>query len=310
MTLLIGATTIGLILALLGLGVFLSFRIFNFPDITADGSITLGGAVSAVLIIGGHSPWIATLAGFLAGMSAGVLTGLLATKFHINGLLSGILVMTSLYSVNLHIMGKSNVALINERTFAAEVESLARTRFGFYNDLHVLGWPIGVRDAAVLVVVFGLVLAVGLALYVFFRTNLGTAMRASGNNPGMIRALGVDVDAILILGLALSNGLIGLSGALLAQYQGFADVQMGVGMVVWGLASVIIGEALVGSNRIGLLITGAVMGSLLFRLLVAIALRWGLNPNDLKIITAGFVLLALVTPGVLARLAKRTARHA
>ena len=310
MTLLIGATTIGLILALLGLGVFLSFRIFNFPDITADGSITLGGAVSAVLIIGGHSPWIATLAGFLAGMSAGVLTGLLATKFHINGLLSGILVMTSLYSVNLHIMGKSNVALINERTFAAEVESLARARFGLYNDLHVLGWPIAVRDAAVLVVVFGLVLAVGLALYVFFRTNLGTAMRASGNNPGMIRALGVDVDAILILGLALSNGLIGLSGALLAQYQGFADVQMGVGMVVWGLASVIIGEALVGSNRIGLLITGAVMGSLLFRLLVAIALRWGLNPNDLKIITAGFVLLALVTPGVLARLAKRTARHA
>jgi putative ABC transport system permease protein len=310
MTLLIGATTIGLILALLGLGVFLSFRIFNFPDITADGSITLGGAVSAVLIIGGHSPWIATLAGFLAGMSAGVLTGLLATKFHINGLLSGILVMTSLYSVNLHIMGKSNVALINERTFAAEVESLARARFGLYNDLHVLGWPIGVRDAAVLVVVFGLVLAVGLALYVFFRTNLGTAMRASGNNPGMIRALGVDVDAILILGLALSNGLIGLTGALLAQYQGFADVQMGVGMVVWGLASVIIGEALVGSNKIGLLITGAIMGSLLFRLLVAIALRWGLNPNDLKIITAGFVLLALVTPGVLARLAKRTARHA
>jgi len=310
MTLLIGATTIGLILALLGLGVFLSFRIFNFPDITADGSITLGGAVSAVLIIAGHSPWIATLAGFLAGMSAGVLTGLLATKFHINGLLSGILVMTSLYSVNLHIMGKSNVALINERTFAAEVESLARTRFGLYNDLHVLGWPIAVRDAAVLVVVFGLVLAVGLALYIFFRTNLGTAMRASGNNPGMIRALGVDVDAILILGLALSNGLIGLSGALLAQYQGFADVQMGVGMVVWGLASVIIGEALVGSNRIGILITGAVMGSLLFRLLVAIALRWGLNPNDLKIITAGFVLLALVTPGVLARLAKRTARHA
>jgi len=310
MTLLIGATTIGLILALLGLGVFLSFRIFNFPDITAEGSITLGGAVSAVLIIGGHSPWIATLGGFLAGMSAGVLTGLLATKFHINGLLSGILVMTSLYSVNLHIMGKSNVALINERTFAAEVESLAGSLFGLHGDIQVLGWPVGVRDAAVLGVVFCLVLAVGLALYVFFRTNLGTAMRASGNNPGMIRALGVDVDAILILGLALSNGLIGLSGALLAQYQGFADVQMGVGMVVWGLASVIIGEALVGSNRIGLLITGAVMGSLLFRLLVAIALRWGLDPNDLKIITAGFVLLALVTPGVLSRLAKRTARHA
>jgi len=158
------------------------------------------------------------------------------------------------------------------------------------------------RDAATLLAMLLLVGFLGLLLYLFFRTNLGTAMRATGDNPQMIRALGVSVDFIIILGLALSNGLIALSGSLLAQYQGFADVQMGIGMVVWGLASVIIGEALVGSSRIGLLITGAVIGSVLFRLLVAIALRWGLNPNDLKLITAGFVFVALVAPSLLRKL--------
>jgi putative ABC transport system permease protein len=141
---------------------------------------------------------------------------------------------------------------------------------------------VGVRDAAMLVAALGFIGLVGLALYLFFRTNLGTAMRATGDNPQMIRALGVSIDLVIIFGLALSNGLIALAGALLAQYQGFADVQMGIGMVVWGLASVIIGESLVGSHGVGLLITGAVMGSVLFRLMVAIALRWGLNPNDLK----------------------------
>ena len=156
-----------------------------------------------------------------------------------------------------------------------------------------------------LVAVLLFISVLGLALYLFFRTNLGTAIRATGDNPQMIRALGVSVDFILILGLALSNGLIALSGAMLAQYQGFADVQMGIGMVVWGLASVIIGEALVGSTSLGLLITGAVIGSVLFRLLVAIALRWGLNPNDLKLITALFVFAALVGPQLLRRLKRR-----
>jgi putative ABC transport system permease protein len=142
-------------------------------------------------------------------------------------------------------------------------------------------------------------------VYAFFRTNLGTAMQASGDNAQMIRALGVNVDHMLLVGLALSNGLIALAGALLAQYQGFADVQMGIGMVVWGLASVIIGEALVGTRQIGLLVCGAVMGSVLFRLLVAIALRGGLNPNDLKLITAAFVLAALVFPTLATRLRLR-----
>ena len=302
MTLLLGATTIGLILALLALGVYLSFRIFNFPDITADGSITLGASVTATLLVHRWSPWLATLTGFVAGAGAGTITGVLHTKFKINGLLSGILVMTALYSVNLHIMGKSNVPLLNEATLASEIESLGQHVFRADSDLNVFGWSIGVRDASMLLGMMSLVGLLGLLLYLFFRTNLGTAMRATGDNPQMIRALGVSVDFILILGLALSNGLIALAGALLAQYQGFADVQMGINMVMWGLASVIIGEALVGSHRLGLLITGAVMGSVLFRLLVAIALRWGLNPNDLKLITAGFVFIALIAPSVLRKL--------
>ena len=303
MTLLLGATTIGLILALLALGVYLSFRIFNFPDITADGSITLGAALTATLLVHHWSPWLATLAGFAAGVLAGSITGVLHTKFKINGLLSGILVMTALYSVNLHVMGKSNVPLLNEATLASHAESLGlRLLHTNDGDVNIFGWSVGVRDAAMLVFVLGLVVFVGLVLYLFFRTNLGTAMRATGDNPQMIRALGVSVDFILILGLALSNGLIALAGSLVAQYQGFADVQMGIGMVVWGLASVIIGEALVGSHRIGLLITGAVMGSVIFRLLVAIALRWGLNPNDLKLITAAFVFVALIAPALLRKL--------
>jgi len=299
MTLLIGASTIGLILALLALGVYLSFRIFNFPDITADGSITLGAAVTATLLVRHVPPVLATLAGFVAGVFAGTTTGVLHTKFRINGLLSGILVMTALYSVNLHVMGKSNVPLLNESTLASAAEHVAAKWFRAPTDVDLFGWTVGLRDAATLAGMLVLVCGVGLVLYLFFRTNLGTAMRATGDNPQMIRALGVSVDFILILGLALSNGLIGLAGSLLAQYQGFADVQMGIGMVVWGLASVIIGEALVGSTRIGLLITGAVMGSVLFRLLVAIALRWGLNPNDLKLITAAFVFVALVAPALL-----------
>lgn len=308
MTLLIGATTIGLILALLALGVYLSFRIFNFPDITADGSITLGASVAATLLVHHWSPAAATLAGAAAGALAGAVTGVLHTKFKINGLLSGILVMTALYSINLHVMGKSNVPLLNEATLASQAEALGNRVFGTGGaDLSVAGWSVATRDAAMLLGVLAVVAAAGLALYLFFRTNLGTAMRATGDNAQMIRALGVSVDAILILGLALSNGLIALAGALLAQYQGFADVQMGIGMVVWGLASVIIGEALVGTSRIGLLITGAVMGSVLFRLLVAIALRWGLNPNDLKLITAVFVFVALIAPALLRQLKARPA---
>jgi len=184
MTLLLGATTIGLILALLALGVYLSFRIFNFPDITADGSITLGASVTAMLLVHHWSPWLATLAGFAAGMVAGTITGVLHTKFKINGLLSGILVMTALYSVNLHVMGKSNVPLLNEATLASQAESVGQSLLHTTDgDLNVFGWAVGVRDAAMLVCMLGLVSLLGFALYLFFRTNLGTAMRATGDNP-------------------------------------------------------------------------------------------------------------------------------
>ena len=307
MNLLIGALTIGFILALLALGVFISFRIFAFPDITADGSSALGAAVAAALLVKGVNPVLSTAAGFAAGFAAGAVTGTLATKFKINGLLAGILVMTALYSVNLHIMGRSNLPLLGQSTLSTYAERLGVRVLGGERNLSVWGWEVAASDASMLAAAFLAIVLVSLVMYAFFQTNLGTAMRATGDNDQMIRALGVNDSNMIILGLAVSNGLIALAGAFLAQYQGFADVQMGIGMVVWGLASVIIGEALVGSRQLGLTITGAVMGSVLFRLLVAIALRLGLNPNDLKLITAAFVFAALIFPSAIGKLRVRKA---
>ena len=312
MTLLIGAWTIGLILSLLALGVFISFRIFDFPDITTEGSITTGAAIAATLLVQDVDPVLATFAGFCGGLLAGAVTGILHTKFNIHGLLAGILVMTALYSVNLHIMGKSNVPLLSAMTLTTYSEQIGTNVLGGAMNFSLWGWEVNTRDAAVLFLSFLIIALVGGTLYVFFRTNLGTAMRATGDNDQMIRALGVNVGNMIILGLALANGLIALAGALLAQYQGFADAQMGIGMVVWGLASVIIGEALIGTQSLGLTIIGAAMGSVLFRLLVAIALRAGLDPNDLKLITAVFVFFALILPNLLSNLKKRSgsASHA
>ena len=301
MSLLIGSMTIGFILSLLALGVFLSFRVFAFPDITAEGSITLGASVSAALLVAGFSPFSATMAGFLSGMIAGAATGILHTRFSINGLLAGILVMTSLYSINLHIMGKSNIPLLTQTTFANTAEKAGAFVLSGRDSLNVWGWEVSARDASIFVFVIVVITIVSTLLYLFFGTQIGTAMRATGDNSQMIRALGVSDGNMITFGLAISNGLIAFAGALLAQYQGFADVQMGIGMVVWGLASVIIGEALVGTRQLGFAIVGAIMGSVLFRLLVAIALRWGLNPNDLKLITAAFVFLALILPNLLAK---------
>ncbi len=303
MTLLIGAYTMGLILALLALGVLISFRVLTFRDLTVDGSITLGGAVAAALLVEGYHPAAATFAAFLAGMAAGAVTGLLHTKFQINGLLAGILVMTALYSVNLHVMGKSNVPLDsrNTRTIFTAVQNLAAPE----STMIVFGSDVQNRDVLELAAILVAIGIVGCLLYAFFRTNLGLAMRAAGDNAQMIRALGVDVGWMNVLGLALSNGLVALSGACLVQHLGFADVQMGIGMVVWGFASVIIGESLVGTRQMGLLITGVVMGSVLFRLLVSMALKWGMNPNDLKLVTAVFVFAALVLPDLIKSLKKR-----
>lgn len=311
MSLLIAAFSIGFILSLLALGVYVSFRIFEFADITPDGSFTLGAAVAAVLLVAGWNPLLATLCGAAAGALAGAVTGILAMRFQVQRLLSGILTMTALYSINLRIMNKSNVPLLHENTLMAAAERLGLRWWGA-NGFTLMGWEVTPRDAAFLLLAALLAAVVCGALFLFFRTNLGTAMRATGDNAQMIRAMAADDRLMVILGLALSNALVALSGALMAQYQGFADVQMGIGMVVWGLASVIIGESLVGTRQLGYAITGAVMGSVLFRLLVAVALRWGLNPNDLKLITAAFVFAALIVPRLLenARGRQRRAAHA
>lgn len=295
MTLMLTAWTIGLILSLLSLGTYISFRVFHFPDITVDGSLTLGAAAAAMMIVKGHNPLLATAVGAIAGALAGATTGVLNTRFGINKLLAGILTMTALYSINLHVMGKSNVPLLSSKSLITMAET-AISRVVRRETISVAGWEVARRDLSSLLFALFSAAVIGLVMYWFFRTNAGSAMRATGDNEQMIRALGVSVENMTIIGLALSNGLVALAGALLAQYQGFADVQMGIGTVVWGLASVIIGEALVASDSLGFTIIGAIMGSVLFRLMVAIALRWGLDPNDLKLITAAFVFVALIVP--------------
>jgi len=304
MTLLIGSITIGLILALLALGIFISFRIFDFPDITAEGSFTFGAAIAASLIVAGINPVAATALAFVGGMLAGAATGFIHTRFKINPLLSGILVMTALYSVNLHVMGKSNVPLLSQSTLFTWFEDFSNSISGKDAMVNLIGWSVPARDLWTLCFCLLIIIACSLLLLWFFRTNIGTAMRATGDNDQMIRALGVNTKVMIIAGVALSNGFIALSGSMLAQFQGFADVQMGIGMMVWGLASVIIGEALISENSLGMVIAGAVIGAVLFRLLVAIALRWGMNPNDLKLITAGFVFIALVLPGIMKKTKK------
>ncbi|MDA8126489.1 MAG: ABC transporter permease [Deltaproteobacteria bacterium] len=310
MNLLVGSLTIGLILSLLAIGVYISFRIFNFADITADGSITLGASVAAVLLVAGINPFLATLAGAGAGFLAGLVTGILHARFKIHALLSGILVMTALYSINLRIMGKSNVSLMTVPNLTQLAERAGGLCFGTNITFDLWGFSLASRDASLLLAAFAVIVLLAGLCYLFFRTDLGTVMRATGDNAQMVRALGSDTGLMIILGLGISNGLVALSGALLAQYLGFADVQMGIGMVVWGLASVIIGESLVRSNRLGMAICGAVMGAILFRLLVAIALRFGLNPNDLKLVTALFVFFALVLPNLLTSWAERRGRRA
>lgn len=296
MNLIIGAFTIGLILSLLSLGMLISFRMIKFTDITVDGSITLGASLSAVLIMAGWSPWLAITMAFLAGAVAGSITGILHTKFKIQEILAGILVMTALYSINLRIMGRSNIPLLDTKTVSEGTRNLILQTTDGSKNLLILGWSVPVSDLAFFLTSLVFCIIIAVILHRFLLTHFGTALRATGNNPQMVRAQGINNNYMVVFSLALSNGLVALSGALLAQYQGFADVQMGIGMMVWGLASIIIGEALVGRSGIGITITGAILGTILFRLLIAIALRWGLNPNDLKLVTALFVFVALVAP--------------
>jgi putative ABC transport system permease protein len=284
MELALGALALGLAYAFLGMGVFITMRVFNFPDITADGSLTLGGSITAALLVLGVNPYLAAAAAMVGGFAAGSLTGLIHTKFKVNGLLSGILVMTALYSINLRTMGRSNVPLLNTTTILTPLAGLAEP-----------------SSQAVPIVFFGLLTLVVLAILSWlFRTDFGLALRATGDNETMIAAQGVNTDAMKIAGIGLSNALIALSGSLVAQYQGYADVGMGIGIVVFGLASVIIGDTLASlfgeSFRIWLKLGCVVIGSILFRALVATTLMIGLDPSDLKMVTAGFVLLAILLP--------------
>ncbi len=305
MTLLIGALTLGIIFALLALGVYISYRIFDIADITVDGSLTFGAAVASVLLVkhGVHPLW-ATAAGFAAGVLAGSVSGILQTHFRINSLLAGILVMTALYSVNLHVMERSNIPFLGTVTLSTYCAEWGNDWFGG-SETDLWGWTVSSANLTMLVLMLALVSLIAFGLWAFLRTDLGTAMRASGDNPQMIRALGGNVENYRIFGLAVSNGLVGLAGALWAQYQNFADVQMGIGMVVWGLASVIIGEALTGASSVGVAIIGTIIGSVLFRQLVAMALSFGLNPNDLKLVTAAFVFAALILPDTMKKLSSR-----
>ena len=307
MSLLVGALTMGFILSLLALGSYISFRLLKAADITVDGSVALGGAVTACFIVAGHSPVSATLAGAAAGGVAGLVTGLLSTKFRINALLAGILTMTALYSVNLRIMGKSNISLHETDSLGAWCERVG-TKLFHAKDAVISGWTVAARDLVFLLLSFLIAALAAAVLWVFFRTRLGTLFRASGDNPQMARAQGGNVEFLYVLGIALSNAFAGLCGALLVQYQGFADVQMGIGMVVIGLASVIIGETFSDAKKIGMALAGALLGSVLFRLIVAVILRWGLNPNDLKLMTAVFVFAALFLPSLFRDLARKVSR--
>lgn len=305
MAVLIAALTLGLILSFLALGVLISFRMFNFADLTTEGSFPMGGAIAASLIVAQINPVLSTLAAFILGFLSGIITGIIYTRFKIDKLLSGILVMTGLYSINLHIMGRSNIPLQENITIFTYIENLLGKIFTFPQTVVISKWTVTVTEIITLFFMLFIIIVTCLIIYLFFRTNLGTAMRAAGNNQQMVKALGGNTTRMIILGLSLSNGLIAVSGALFAQYQGFADVQMGIGMFIWGVASLMIGENLIHVKTLGLIITATIMGSILFRLLVAIALKWGVNPNDIKLITAVFVLIALVLPGLIRNLKNR-----
>ncbi|WP_232697237.1 ABC transporter permease [Brevibacillus daliensis] len=286
----------GLLFAIMVLGVYLTFRILDFPDLTVDGSFALGGAIAATLIIDGMNPFLATLIAMAGGAIAGTFTGLLTTKGKINGLLAGILVMISLYSINLRIMGKkSNLPLLREETLYSKTQALSIPDITFGG----ITWLTG--EAIIFLV---MVLLIKFLIDWFLHTDLGLDIRATGDNSRMIRSFGANTDTTTIIGLALSNALVAVSGAFIAQYQGFADVGMGIGMIVVGLASVIIGEVLFGAKSIMRVTLAVVLGSVVYRLVIAFALQAGLEATDMKLITAFLVILALVLPNIMKRALK------
>ncbi|WP_343591732.1 ABC transporter permease [Paracidovorax wautersii] len=288
---LLGAVEIGLIFSLVALGVFISFRLLRFPDLTVDGSFPLGGAVCAVLISTGTNPYVATLAATAAGAGAGLITGWLNVKLKIMDLLASILMMIALYSINLRIMGGPNVPLINDPT------------------LFTLLQPEGMADyvarPALLLVI---VIAAKLAMDWFFATERGLAIRATGANARMARAQGVNTGAMVLLGMAVSNALVALAGALFAQTQGGADISMGIGTIVIGLAAVIVGESILPSRRLVWATLAVIIGAIVYRFFIALALNSdfiGLKAQDLNLVTAVLVTVALIIPQIKRKLSAR-----
>ena len=278
----------GLLWSLLAIGVYITFRVLDIADLTVEGSFPLGAATAASCLIAGWSPIPAIIVAAFAGMVSGIVTGLLCTKLKIPALLAGILTMIALYSVNLHIMQKANIALLQVDTIFS---------------LYALD---GVSQGNMILII-GLITVVllSVACYVFFGTEIGAAIRATGCNQHMIRANSINTDMTIILGLLLSNGLVAVSGALVAQAQGFADVGMGVGTIVIGLASVIIGEVIFGTRSFKNCLISVILGSIVYRAVIAIVLQMGMPPNDLKLFTAILVAIALSMPLFQAKFKKR-----
>ncbi|MBI1625433.1 ABC transporter permease [Comamonas suwonensis] len=287
----LGAIEIGLIFSLVALGVFISFRLLRFPDLTVDGSFPLGGAVCAILISTGTNPWLATLAGTAAGAVAGFITGWLNVKLKIMDLLASILMMIGLYSINLRVMGGPNVPLINEPTLFTMLQ------------------PDNIEDYVMRpIILLGFVIVAKLALDWFFATERGLAIRSTGSNARMARAQGVNTGAMILLGMAISNGLVGLAGALFVQTQGGSDISMGIGTIVIGLAAVIVGETILPSRKIIWATLAVVIGAVVYRFFIAAALNIdaiGLKAQDLNLVTAVLVTIALIIPQIKKKLSKR-----
>ena len=286
----LGAIETGLLFGLVALGVFLSFRVLNFPDLTVDGSLPLGAAVAATLIVSGWNPYAATFVAMIAGALAGMVTAFLNIRLNILHLLASILTMIGLWTINLRIMGKPNQPLLGEVTVFTPFEGL--------------GLPYYVLNPLVFVVI---VAVAKLLVDAFLSSEVGLAMRATGVNPRMARAQGIRTGGMIFSGMAISNALVALTGALFAQVQGGADISMGVGVIVVGLASVIVGEAVMSTRTIILATLACIVGSIIYRLVIAVALNAdfiGLQAQDLKLITAVLVVLAMALPAVRRRFLK------
>ena len=283
MNLYLSAVVLGLGFASLALGIYISMRIFNIPDITTDGSFTLGGAITAVLISSGWTSWFVLPIVFIAGAIAGMLTGLIHARLKVNALLSGSLVMTALYSINLAIMGRSNIPLVNTPSIFSSFSWIT-------DDLSRQLFLVGI-----------IILILWVKISWLLKTDFGLAMRATGNNEIMIRAFGVNTRNMKTIGLALANGLTALSGFLITQIQGFADINMGLGIVILGLGSVMIGEIIMKALKITSItkhLLGVILGSILFRVILAFALSIGIDALYLKLVVAVFVLLVVSIPNL------------